>query len=115
MALVKAQCSFSVCSIKIVIIALITGMHSILLLNTITRKIIGPPVIALSFVPETVTSVIIIATTVDVIAAEVDASGVGVGRRVVEIALAVGVVHAAIGRSEVAVAVRMVVAVHPPT
>ena len=85
--------------------------------TTIRRIITGPSVITLRTVPETATIAVIIATTVEIIAVDVDARGAGVGHGVVHVALAVGVrvVGAAVGRTEVAVSVRVSVAVHPPT
>jgi len=87
-------------------------MHSALW--AATSRITGPSVIALPIVPVTVTHTRIIATTIEVIAVDVDAGGVGVGRGVVKVALAVDVVlaRAAIGWSEVAVVIRVLVAIH---
>ena len=106
-------------SLKRVIIAIITTVHSFSL-NTATRRhIAGPSVITLSVVPVPIArpSTIVIAAGVEIISGEVDARVAAVRRRAVAVAAAVGVVEGrtAVGRSEVAVSVRMQVAVYRPT
>ena len=107
---------FSACSVitKIVIIAVITTIGSTSLITTTCIIITGPSVVALPTVPVCVTHARIIATTIEVIAVDVDAGGFGVGRGVVKVALAVGIVlaRAAAGWSKVAVVIRVLVAVH---
>jgi len=113
----KCQCLFSACLIKIVIVAIITTVRPTSPITLTPRIIRRPSVITLSVVPVTGTRTRIIAGTVEIIAVDVDASGPGVGRGVVPIAVAVGVVEVrtAAGRSEVAVSIRMLVAVLPLT
>jgi len=86
-------------------------------LSTTTPRSIAPSVIALPSHPVRSTRARIIATAVEIIASEVDACGAGVASRVVAVALTVDVVQVctAVGRTEVAVAIRMHVAVLPQT